>query len=191
MANSEVHPQGWISVHITEEHENAAKRLRAKRDQQYGNIYEEQDSDERWVGDLGEFVFKSWLKSRGLKEPENFHWILDDAAGSSDFVIQASTHVGVKTVKRKVPPRTGYTAQITSRHSEEDSTDYFFMSYEIAIKKMWLLGGISKKLFLEEATYYPAGAWVHSNYQVRGGHAIYNIDIGKLVPPDQWLTNFL
>ena len=44
------YPQGWIAVDISEDNERWAKAKRAERDQQYGNIYQEAATDERWVG---------------------------------------------------------------------------------------------------------------------------------------------
>jgi hypothetical protein len=184
---SEEYPQGWIAVNITEANENWAKAMRAERDQQYGNIYQEATTDERWVGDLGELVFDKWLKHHQV---EGFEWILEGAAGAPDFKLASGIRVGVKTVKRKVPPREGYTAQITARHTEEPIEQFFFMSYEIAKRRMWLLGGIDKQSFLDGAIYYPAGSKVHADYTIRAGHEIYNIDIGKLVPPKEWLRHY-
>ncbi|TQV61630.1 MAG: hypothetical protein FNT29_11030, partial [Halothiobacillaceae bacterium] len=83
MTNSQVHPQGWISLTIAQEHEERAKRMRAERDRQYGNIHIEAATDERWVGDLGEMVFNSWFKHEGI---QGLEWILGDAAGQPDFV---------------------------------------------------------------------------------------------------------
>ncbi|GFZ62218.1 hypothetical protein PSE10A_47290 [Pseudomonas amygdali pv. eriobotryae] len=184
MTNSQVHPQGWISLSIAPEHEERAKQIRAGRDRQYGNIYTEAATDERWVGDLGEMVFNSWLKHEGIRD---FEWVLDDAAGKPDFVTALNIHIGVKTVKRKVPPRKDYTAQITARHTEEPIHQFFFMSYEIEKRRMWLLGGINREQFLRDARYYGAGDRVHANYQIRQGHEIYNIEISKLVPPTEWI----
>lgn len=184
MANSQVHPQGWISLLVAPEHEERAKRMRAERDRQYGNIYTEATTDERWVGDLGEMVFNSWFKHEGI---QSFEWVLDDAAGKPDFVTALNVRIGVKTVKRKVPPREDYTAQITARHAGEPIDQFFFMTYEIAKRRMWLLGGISRECFLREAHYYGAGESVHANYKIRQGHEIYNIEIAKLIPPKVWI----
>jgi hypothetical protein len=68
---------------IAPEYEKRAKQMRAERDRQYGNIYAEAATDERWVGDLGEMVFNSWFKHEGI---QGFEWVLDDAAGQPDFV---------------------------------------------------------------------------------------------------------
>lgn len=183
---STVHTNGWVSVLLTQENENRAKRIRKQRDAQYRNIYAEINTDERWVGDLGEIVFKSWLKHCGITE---FDWLLEDAAGKPDFIIPPNIGLGIKTVKRKVPPISGYTAQITAKHASEPIDYYFFMTYEIKIKKMWLLGAISQELFLKKSRYYAAGEHVHRNYKVREGHEIYNIEIDKLTPPLDWLSS--
>ena len=187
MTNSQVHPQGWISLLIAPKYEERAKQMRADRDIQYGNIYREAATDERWVGDLGEIAFNSWFKKKGIQD---FKWVLDDAAGQPDFVTALKVGIGVKTVKRKVPPREDYTAQITARHTSEPIDQFFFMTYEIAERRMWLLGGIDKERFVREARHYRAGEWVHSNYQVRQGHEIYNIEIAKLTPPNDWIIQF-
>jgi len=186
MINSEVHPEGWISVNVSPEFEVRAKGIRAERDQKYKNIYDESATDERRVGDLGEIVFNSWLKHEGV---EGFTWILDDAAGQPDFIIVPNVRIGVKTVKRKVPPRADYTAQITARHADEPIDHFFFMSYEVSKRKMWLLGGIGRDFFLELAKRYNAGEWVHPHYQIRPGHEIYNIEIEKLTRPKEWLSS--
>ena len=158
--------------------------MRAVRDLQYGNIYAESDTDERWVGDLGELVFNSWFKHEGIT---GFQWVLDDAAGKPDFVTALKVRIGVKSVKRQFPPKESYTAQITSSHANEPIEHFFFMSYEIPKRCMWLLGGIERDRFLQESRFYADGEWVHSKYQVRG-HAIYNIEISKLTAPNTWLA---
>lgn len=174
----------WIGV--TEAQEAQAKRIRHDRDRRYVNLYREEASDERWVGDLGEIVFDGW--SRDLVEGQ-LEWIRDDAAGKADFISSRGTSIGVKTVKRKGPPRLTYTAQISAKHADEPVDQFFFMSYEIAARKMWLLGGIDRNGFLDGARYYKAGEAVHQNYVIRPGHEIYNIEIGLLVDPKLWLRS--
>lgn len=132
----------WVSFNVPLEMEHQAKLMRAERDAQYGNIYREFTTDERWVGDLGEIVFDDWLKYNGLK---NFSWFLDDVAGNADFELFSKYKIGIKTVKRKVQPQKNYTAQVTAKHANEPVDYFFFMSYEIAIRRMWLLGGIDKE----------------------------------------------
>jgi hypothetical protein len=64
MTGSAVHPPGWISVAITGANERRARAIRAERDRQYGNIFTEESTDERWVGDLGEMAFDNWFRHR-------------------------------------------------------------------------------------------------------------------------------
>lgn len=189
MTISKTHSQGWISVPVPPEFETRAKEMRMERDRQYGNIYGETDTDERWVGDLGEIVFNSWFKHEGVT---GFQWVLDDAAGKPDFITALNIRIGVKAVKRKGPPIEYYTAQVTARHAKDPIDDhYFFMSYEIKERRMWLLGGIERELFLRDARYYSAGEWVHKNYQVRAGHEIFNIEITKLIRPKDWIAQVI
>ena len=178
------HPEGWLSVIVPDEAEAKAKAIRQERDRQYGNIYQERSTDERWVGDLGEIVFEKWLRHSGVN---NHQWHQDNAAGKADFTLANGCSIGVKTVKRKVPPRTGYTAQVTARHANEPVDQFFFLTYEWQSKKMWLLGGLARDAFVAGARYYGPGEQVHANYQVRAGHEIYNADIGLLIAPDTWL----
>ncbi|MFG0456425.1 hypothetical protein [Shewanella mangrovisoli] len=187
--SSQINKHGWIILDVPVWAENKAIELRKYRDTIYGNIYTEEATDERWVGDLGEFVFKSFLSDRGIPK-NNYQWIIEDAAGNADFVMMDGSKVDVKTVKRKVPVKTEYTAQITAQHINEDIQHYFFMSYQIKEKQMTLLGGISKSEFIKHAKYYGEGDEVHSNYIIRKNHEIYNIDVVKLIPPVKWLAQF-
>ena len=161
-----------------------AKEIRARRDAIYGNVYREADTDLRWVGDLGEMAMAEWLESEKLP----FEWLTDDegAAGAHDFKV-GGWRIGVKTVKRKVPVRPDYTAQITERHVAEPSDGYFFLTYHVPSGAMWMLGAIGKDRFLRDATRYGPGEWVHPKYRVRGDHAIRNIGISALTSPVAWL----
>ena len=184
--NSEVHPEGWIALTITPEHEEQAKLVRAERDRRYPNIFHEEDTDKRWVGELGEWAFNSWLNHERI---EGFDWIRDNAAGKPDFTLAGGVRVGVKTVKRKAQPRSWYTAQITARHIDEPVEQYFFLSYDFIKRVMWFLGGIEHARFKAGARYHAAGEQPHDNYTVREGHEIYNIEIDRLVKPREWLNS--
>lgn len=182
------HTEGWLSIDLKEGAEDWAKQFREERDKRYGNIFSEEETDRRWTGDLGERVFDRWLRHHRV---QGYQWIQEGAAGAPDFILPDGTRVGVKTVKRKVPPALGFTAQITARHADEPTTQFFFLSYEFRIRRMWLLGGIYKPTFLEQAIYYPPGSQVHRNYTIREGHEIYNIGIDKLTTPMLWLQKVL
>ena len=172
----------FIPISVSSQVEERAKEIRKERDKVYKNIFVEEDTDMRWVGEVGEICFNSWLLHE--KVP-NFMWYLDNPIGNPDFVISGIS-VGVKTVKRKVPPQLNYTAQVTPKHVYSEPSDYFFFtSYEYLKKRMWLLGGIEKKEFIKLAKYYKIGDAIHKDYIVR--HEIYNIEINKLIQPELWL----
>ncbi len=176
---------GWIRLPIEKKFEHAAQEFRKTRDEIYGNIYEEKATDSRWVGDLGEWSFNSFLRAYGAHDS---HWLKEqDAAGKADFILPGGFSVGVKTVKRKVQPRPSYTAQITAKHAKEPVDGYFFLCYDYVSQSMWLLGGISKKKFLRYAKYYGPGDKVHDSYTIREGHEIYNIELRHLTPPKEFL----
>lgn len=177
-------PADWIILDVPQNVEEQAKQMRETRDAQYKNLYAQESTDARWVGDLGEIMLNDWLKSQGLAKVS---WLTDDAAGKPDFVTESGHRIGAKTVKRKGAPQLHYTAQVTARHAKEPSDWFFFMNYVIERKKLWLLGAVEASRFLEEATYYPAGSQVHSNYAIRPGHEIYNIELDKLIGPAAWL----
>ncbi|WP_306745013.1 hypothetical protein [Saccharothrix yanglingensis] len=162
-----------------------AIEIRKDRDRRYRNIYKEEVSDLRWVGEIGEICFDKWLK---INTTLPVKWITEDVAGSADFLI-GDTSVGMKTVKRKGPVGPGFTAQITARHAEEPVDHFFFASYIYPRKELQLLGGITRADFLGAAIYHGAGSRVHSHYTVRKGHEIYNIEIEELTPPLKWISS--
>ncbi len=173
----------WISFDIPLDWEKEAQRIREKRDRLYGNIYVEEDTDMRWVGDLGEICFYHWIKQQKIN---NFEWHINNAVGKPDFTIQ-QMRLDIKTVKRKVPPLSHYTAQITAQHKDHPIDELFFTSYEFQVRKLWFLGGISIQAFIDQARYYQAGEQVHSHYTIRPGHEIYNAEISILTPPLTWI----
>jgi hypothetical protein len=179
--------EGWRFVPIAEKLEDEAKAIRVIRDQQYGNIYKEAPSDARWMGDLGEIVFNKWLLHNHV---EGFKWIQHETAGKPDFRLKNGTRIGVKLVKRTVPPQLEYGIQISAAHSHEAVDHFFFTMYEFKKRTMWLLGGIDRNEFLATARYYKEGKWVHPHYQVRD-HDIYNNEISRLQRPDEWIASRL
>jgi len=127
---------GWISFHVTPQVEAQAKVIRAERDKQYANIYQENSSDMRWLGEIGEILFDEWLTLCNIRHT----WIQESAAGKPDFLID-NTSIDVKSVKRQVPMRLQYEAQITKRHASEKVDQFFFATYIQPTRKLLLLGG--------------------------------------------------
>jgi len=180
-------PEGWILLPVTDEIIREARAIRARRDRLYPNIYEEEETDLRWVGEVGEICLFHWLRARA---PGAGTWLRRRAAGKPDFLIR-NHGVGLKTVKRQVPFRASYTAQITARHAAEPVDHFFFASYEVPRQRLWFLGGTTRADFLENARYHGPRQQVHSHYVVREGHEIYNIEARYLTPPETWLSQLL
>jgi hypothetical protein len=177
-------PHGWWTTAVSLSDEAAARAIRQERDQRYGNIYRERATDERWVGDLGEIIFDRFLQFAGV---QGFRWHKDEeVAGKPDFSFANGRTIGVKTVKRRVAPLPHYTAQVTARHRDEPVDQFFFLSYEMPLRILWLLGGIDRQAFLAQAKYHGPGDWVHPSYQVQPDHAIYNGPISLLAEPVAW-----
>lgn len=176
--------EGWLVVTVPSGLEAWAEALREERDRRYENIYEEARTDVRWVGELGEAVFDWWLRESGVSD---YQWHVDDPAGRPDFVLYGLS-VGVKTVKRKHPFRRGWTCQVTERHVDEPVDSYFFCSYELPRRHLWMIGGCSRRRFVAKAETYTEGQQVHPNYTVRRGHTIRNVDEKHITPPATWLN---
>lgn len=179
-----VRMQDIVTFDVSDEMIEQAHAMRAKRDEIYGNIYEDRDTDERWVGDLGEIVINHALTL--CREHETIWHNGLRAAGNEDFTF-CHLPLEVKTVKRKVPLRPHYTAQITARHIESPSDWLVFLSYEYPVKKMHIKGVMHKERFKEIAQYCPAGYEVHPHYTIREGHEIYLVRIMDMMPFRQFL----
>lgn len=167
-----------ITRNVTDEQIAQAISIRADRDKLYGNIYEEVDTDMRWVGDLGEIIVNE-LFSMCTKGTTDWH--LEDVTGRADFNF-CGFEIDVKTVKRKVPIKPWYTSQITAKHAKTPMDYIVFACYEFPEKKMHILGAIKKTEFMENADYCGEGHQVHPNYTIRKGHEIYNMTISKFTP---------
>lgn len=129
-------------------------------------------------------MFDSWLTHKHIAD---HRWILERPVRQPDFISPNGIRIGVETVKRRVAPQERYTAQITRRHSVEPADLCFFMSYDFTSKKMWLLGGIDQSRFLQEAQIHRGGDAVHADHKLRPGHEILNIEMTKLVSPEEWV----
>lgn len=167
-----------ITFDVSSEVIETAKKIRSERDSKYGNIFEEKESDMRYVGEIGEIIVNNAFK---MVSPENTKWHTEDVVKQPDFTFCGRT-LDVKTVKRQVPVRPWYKAQITAKHSETKMDDILFTCYEVPKKQLHILGVMEKNSFLEKAQYYGEGEFVHADYQIRKGHEIYAIMISQMTP---------
>lgn len=181
----------WSIVEIPREVEEAGKAIIAEQDRQarkWGSQHRfwVRNTDWRWVGPVGELGFMLWLERLGVP----YRWNNGGVPGKPDFHIGGHS-IDVKTVKRKGGVLPDHTAQITADHVDEEVDQFFFASYEYTNRRLWLLGGISRSDFRREARYVEAGEAVHKDYTVRSDHAIFNIEVTRLIRPYEWVDTLL
>lgn len=177
---------GWFTTRVDDSAIRQAQVMMQNGDAIFANnLFVEETGDARWVGFLGEFLFNEWLG--GMTADENFVWFNDaDGAGLTDFQV-FGRGVGIKSVKRSVPMRPSYEAQISTRHAKEPSDYYVFGCYETSSRLFHILGAIGREEYLRKARHYRAGEYVHPKYQIRPGHEIYNAPVSILTPCDVWI----
>lgn len=167
-----------ITLDVSDEVIAQAQRIRKERDEKYDNIFPEIETDMRWSGEVGEIMTER-LFSHVSKTHTN--WILDDVTKGGDFKF-FGLDVDVKTVKRQVPIRPWYQAQITPRHANKPVDYLLFTCYEFPVKKLHLLGVMKKEEFLQKARHYKVGEFVHKDYEIRKGREIYAVVISEMTP---------
>lgn len=172
-----------VTFDVTEEMIGVAKKIRAERDTKYGNIFSEEPTDLRYVGEIGEIVLNNALK---MVYSDGTEWHTDDVVNKPDFTF-CNRKIDIKTVKRQVPVKPWYKAQITARHIDTPVDDLVFACFEQPVRKLHLLGVMEKEDFLRKATYFGEGEHVHENYQIRKDHEIYAIMISKMTPIREYL----
>lgn len=172
-----------VSFDVTEDVIAEAQAIRAQRDLKYGNIFKEKGSDLRWVGEVGEIIVN---KALIMCRPEATDWLTEDVTNRGDFSF-CGLEVEVKTVKRQVPMRPYYKAQITAKHADKKVDHILFTCYEVPAKKLHLLGVMTREEFLEKAEYFKAGDKVHESYTIRDGHEIYAVTVSEMTPVRDFL----
>lgn len=174
-----------VTFDVTDEMIAEAQSIRAERDSKYGNIFEEKETDMRFVGEIGEIIVN---KALNMVCEEFTEWHTEDVVKQPDFTFCSRT-LDVKTVKRQVPVKPWFKAQITAKHSETPMDDILFACYEVPKKQLHILGIMEKNEFLQKATYFGEGEFVHENYQIRKGHEIYAIMISQMTPIRDYLRD--
>lgn len=172
-----------VTFKVTDEMIAEAKKIREERDSKYGNIYEEKETDMRFVGEIGEIIVNNALN---MVSKEFTEWHTGDVIGKPDFTFCGRT-LDVKTVKRQVPIKPWYKAQITGKHANTPMDDILFTCYEVPKKELHILGVMEKQEFLKKAQYFGEGEFVHPNYQIRKGHEIYAVMISQMTPIRDYL----
>lgn len=156
----------FLKLPVTTQQIEKAKEMRRRRDAAHrGNVYGVEESDWRWVGELGEIVFSAL-------EPKAIWNNKDRTAGESDFRINGKW-IGLKTVKRRVPFRKEFTNCVSPEHAKEPSDYFLFASYEFPAKIMWFIGGCTRDHFLRCAEVVKKGERIHDEMFTR--HDLLNI----------------
>lgn len=172
-----------VTFKVTDEMISQALEIRRERDSKYGNIYEEKSTDMRYVGEIGEIIVNNALN---MVSREFTQWHTEEVIKQPDFTFCGRT-LDVKTVKRQVPIRPWYKAQITAKHADTPMDDILFACYEVPKKELHILGVMEKQEFLKKAQYFGEGEFVHANYQIRKNHEIYAIMISQMTPIREYL----
>lgn len=177
-------PREWVRIEATDEMIAYAKRLRDRRDKECPhNVFERQESDWPWVGELGESAVWKWLTKHGTPHK----WLRVKPLGKPDFTICGET-VDVKCSKRKDPIKPHYEVGITGHNAEAQHAEtLLFSCYEIPTNTVVIVGVIAHDDFLAGARYFGPGDQVHPGFTIREGSNLYNVHIAQLAPPLRWL----
>lgn len=154
-----------------------ALHIREQRDKLFGNYFSIADKDMRHCGEIGEIMLWRALQQAAGPYAQWHHE--GKVKNEPDFTVFGRTF-DLKTVKRKVPMRLNYEAQVSAKQIHTPVDDYVFACYEYPTQKLHVLGAISKPHFFEKAQYFGEGEQVHKDYKIREGHDIYNIRINQL-----------
>ena len=180
--------RSFITLQASDADVQNAISIRESRDQLYKNIYEEQDSDERWVGDLGEILFDRLMEEQGFV----YNWYNQlEAAKLPDFSIFGFDS-DLKVNKRQaliMPHQVHYGCQISAEQAPYCTSRMFiFGNYCIEKKTLQILGAISKQRFMQIAVLRKKGEWVTPKYQLK--HDILDVTVKDLTPINVALKMF-
>jgi len=174
---------GFVTFHCPPSAERRAQEMQAEDDAKYraDSPYQPASSDCPWMGKLGEMVFDRYMTILGIEHT----WLRENPLHQPDFIVPLGT-VDCKTSKRQVPPKPEYTCGVSTRQLYRTVDWYFFMTYEVPARRMWLLGAIRKENFLCLGKPYAAGDAIHPGYVVRAGNEITNLPMAELATPVLW-----
>ena len=94
-------------------------------------------------------------------------------------LVKNGNRIDVKTKRCNTKPFPNYDCSIAAHGSSQDCDTYVFVRVKIDMTRAWILGGISKGRFLQQATRYSKGDVDPSNGFVFRTDC-YNIPISKL-----------
>lgn len=126
-------------------------------------------------GGIGERVVSNFLEARKIE--------------SFDFdLLKNKTKLEVKTKSCSSQPKPEYECSVSASSAKQECDYYIFVRVHDEMKKAWILGAISKKLFFKKAKFCKEGEVdPKSRLGWRFKADCYNIEISKLIPIEQFL----
>lgn len=173
---------GWHAIHPSDEAINVAKLERFAKDTHHPNLFEQEEGNDRWVGDLAEAAFAHWLRAWGVPFAHN-----GGVDQRPDFIV-AGMGVGMKCRTVTTTMHTHYVVNVPDEHMRREVGErtFFFAAYEERPNRLLLLGCMSRERFRAEATRVAAGSEMHAGLG-KVANACWNIAAGELAPPASFL----
>jgi len=145
-----------------------AKKIRPLRNsilRGKGNVY----------GMIGEIIVSDYLKAKKIH--------------SFDFdLVKNDTKLEIKTKSCSSPPKKEYECSVSAANAKQDCDYYVFVRVHDEMKKAWILGAISRKLFFQKARFCKEGE-VDSKSRLgwRFKADCFNVEIKDLIPIEKFL----
>lgn len=137
--------QGWCAAAVTPKHIKRAKRLWSKQtDEAKGSMYGRSPSA-RWMGELGELAFASWIEDQGIEHEHDGGWNTNP-----DFTI-GDCALSLKSLHINVPMRHNYFVTVNEEFLDDPVDLFAFTAYEVKAKRVLVLGVIGRAEFKELA----------------------------------------
>jgi hypothetical protein len=135
------------------------KEKRKEKDVRMGeNIF---DSKGSWVGDLAEDGFEVLLKQENIKYA---HWTNPFEKDRRDFTV-GEYEIDVKCLRTNYYPRVDYNVSVAKRQTNNSVVNtYVFSFFYEPMKKLLLVGSMSKEDFLKNAREYTKGYKLTEKY---------------------------
>ena len=151
----------WYISSVSQEQIVEAKKIvQEANNLAWSNKFE---SDTRWIGYLGEQIFKEWLDK--TKIPYHY-WRESETKDIRDFTV-GRLEIDVKAVGTNFFPQNNYGCQVVcSQLGNENVNAYVFCRYLLKENKVVIMGWLPKDEFLEISRLCKAGEQVTKSFKV-------------------------
>lgn len=157
-----------ISSRLKKKAELAVRKLKPLRNsilRGKGNIY----------GEIGEQLVSEYLKAKKIH--------------SFDFdLVKNNTKLEIKTKSCSSVPKKEYECSVSASNAKQECDYYIFVRVHDEMRKAWILGAISRKLFFQKARFCKEGE-VDSKSRLgwRFKADCFNLEIKDLIPIEKFL----